>query len=52
MAARPRQLGRTITGPGISAASVQDVVWDGVAGVEYSFDDRLSHVFASAGARD
>ncbi len=46
------QLGRTITGPGISAASVQDVVWDGVAGVEYSFDDRLSHVFASAGARD
>jgi hypothetical protein len=47
------QLGRTITATaGIAAASVQDVVWDGVAGVEYSFDDRLSHVFASAGARD
>jgi hypothetical protein len=46
------QLGRTITATGISAASVQDVVWDGVAGLEYSFDDRLSHVFASAGARD
>ena len=37
---------------GIPAASVQDVVWDGVAGVEYSFDDQLSHVFASVGARD
>lgn len=47
------QLGRTLTAtPGIAAASVQDVVWDGVAGLEYSFDDRLSHVFASAGARD
>ncbi len=44
-------LGRTKT-PNVAAASVQDVVWDGVAGVEYSFDDRLSHVFASAGARD
>jgi hypothetical protein len=45
------QMGRT-KAPGVSAASVQDVVWDGVAGFEYSFDDRLSHVFASAGARD
>ena len=47
------QLGRTITAtPGIPVASVQDVAWDGVAGVEYSFNDRLSHVFASAGVRD
>jgi hypothetical protein len=46
-------LGRTKTAvAGVPAANVQDVVWDGVAGVEYSFDDRLSHVFASAGARD
>jgi Family of unknown function (DUF6029) len=45
------QLGRNVT-TGASAASVQDVVWDGVAGVEYSFGHRLSHVFASAGARD
>jgi hypothetical protein len=47
------QLGRTMTATaGVPASAVQDVVWDGVAGVEYSFDDRLSHVFASAGARD
>jgi hypothetical protein len=47
------QLGRVITATaGLPAASVQDVVWDGVAGVEYSFDDQLSHVFASAGGRD
>jgi Family of unknown function (DUF6029) len=47
------ELGHTITAvAGISAASVQDVVWDGVTGIEYSFDDRLSHVFASVGARD
>ena len=46
------QLGHTKTPNGIAAATVQDVVWDGVLGFEYSFDDRLSHVFASAGARD
>jgi Family of unknown function (DUF6029) len=46
------QLGHTKTSEGIAAASVQDVVWDGVAGFEYSFDDRLSHVFGSAGVRD
>jgi hypothetical protein len=46
------QLGHTKTSQGIAAASVQDVAWDGVAGFEYSFDDRLSHAFASAGARD
>jgi hypothetical protein len=37
---------------GIPAATVQDVVWDGVTGLEYSFNHRLSHVFASVGARD
>jgi hypothetical protein len=47
------QLGHTMVAtPNLPLAAVQDVVWDGVAGVEYSFDDRLSHVFASAGARD
>jgi hypothetical protein len=46
------EFGHTKTPAGIPAASVQDNVWDGVAGVEYAFDDKLSHVFASAGARD
>jgi hypothetical protein len=42
--------GHTITtGP---AKSVQDVVFDGLAGVEQYFDSKLSHVFASVGARD
>jgi hypothetical protein len=46
------QAGRTITATaGYAADKVQDVVWDGVSGLEYSFDDRLSHVFASTGAR-
>ena len=27
-------------------------MFDGAAGIEYSFNDRLSHVFASGGARD
>jgi hypothetical protein len=46
------QSGRTVVSTGLSPASLQDVVWDGVTGFEYSFDDRLSHVFSSAGARD
>ena len=45
------QLGRTVA-PNAPASSVQDVVFDGAAGVEYSFGHRLSHVFASGGARD
>jgi hypothetical protein len=45
-------LGHTKTSVNIAAATVQDVVWDGVAGVEYSFDDKLSHAFVSAGVRD
>jgi len=46
------QLGHTKTSENIPAATVQDVVWDGAGGVELTFDDRLSHVFASAGIRD
>ena len=46
------QFGRTSVQQNIAAASVQDVVWDGVAGFEYTFDDSLSHAFASGGARD
>jgi hypothetical protein len=33
-------------------AKVHDIVWDGIAGVELYFDDKLSHLFAWAGARD
>jgi hypothetical protein len=46
------QLGRTLPAPNTPASSVEDVVWDGVAGFEYTFDERLSHAFASAGVRD
>ncbi len=42
--------GHTIaSGP---AADSQDRVWDGLGGIEWSFDDNLSHVFASTGVRD
>lgn len=46
------QYGHTITSPGVSPASVQDVAWDGIGGFEWYFDDKRSHFFASAGARD
>jgi hypothetical protein len=46
------ELGRTRPALGFSAASVQDVVWDGLAGFELSFDHHLSHAFFSLGARD
>lgn len=36
----------------VPANQVQDTVYDGVGGVEYYFDKKLSHVFVSAGARD
>jgi hypothetical protein len=36
----------------VPAAKVQDDVYDGILGVEWYFDDKLSHVFAWAGARD
>jgi hypothetical protein len=44
------QAGRTIAP--VAANQVQDVVYDGVGGFEYTFDQKLSHVFGSAGARD
>ncbi len=43
-------LGRTLSQ--IPANRVEDTVWDGIAGAEWYFDDKLSHVFAWAGARD
>ena len=43
-------LGRTVSSA--PAAQVHDRVWDGVGGVEWYFDDDLSHVFLRAGARD
>jgi hypothetical protein len=36
----------------VPANTVQDRIWDGIAGFEWTFDDKLSHVFAWAGARD
>jgi hypothetical protein len=42
--------GRTIAP--VPANQVQDVVYDGVGGFEYYFDDKLSHAFVSIGARD
>jgi hypothetical protein len=36
----------------VPANQVQDVVYDGVAGVEYYWDRKLSHAFVSLGARD
>lgn len=42
--------GRTITS--LPAAQVQDRVWDGIGGVEWYFDSKLSRVFATAGVRD
>jgi hypothetical protein len=35
-----------------SPASVRDVVYDGIGGLEWSFDSQLSHLYAWAGARD
>ena len=36
----------------VPAEQVQDDVWDGLAGIEWYSDTRLSHVFVSAGVRD
>ena len=44
--------GTSIAGVGLNADRNQTYVWDGVSGVEWFFDDRLSHLFASTGARD
>ncbi len=35
-----------------AAEQVQDNVWDGLAGVEWYFDAKLSHAFVSVGVRD
>ena len=35
----------------VPANQVEDVVWDGIVGVEYYFDAKMSHSFAWAGAR-
>jgi hypothetical protein len=42
--------GRTLNAA--SPASVHDVVYDGIGGLEWSFDSQLSHLYAWAGARD
>jgi len=42
--------GRTISS--VPADQVQDNVWDGLAGAEWTFDGSLSHAFVSAGVRD
>jgi hypothetical protein len=46
------QFGHTLAPTGVANASVEDVVYDGVGGVEYTFDNHLSHVYASTGVRD
>jgi hypothetical protein len=42
--------GQTIAS--VPANQVQDVVYDGVGGFEYYWDQKLSHAFVSIGARD
>jgi hypothetical protein len=37
---------------GLTAAMVQDTVWDGLAGAEWYFNNKFSHVFASTGLRE
>lgn len=46
------QYGHTIAPLAVASASVEDVVYDGVGGFEYTFDNHRSHVYGSAGARD
>jgi hypothetical protein len=36
----------------LPAAEIEDVVWDGVTGLEWTFNHDLSHVFASGGVRE
>ncbi len=36
----------------LDPATLQDTVWDGLAGVEWTFDGAFSHVFASLGLRE
>ncbi len=42
--------GRTVSA--LPAAQVQDTVWDGLAGVEWTSRSSLSHAFVSLGVRD
>ncbi|MDP9149270.1 MAG: DUF6029 family protein [Myxococcota bacterium] len=42
--------GRTVSS--LRASDVQDRVWDGVGGLEWTFDGAMSHVYFSSGARD
>jgi hypothetical protein len=44
--------GHTIPSPGSTAASADTYVWDALAGIEWFFDDHLSHLFASTGGRN
>jgi hypothetical protein len=36
----------------VPAATVQDTVWDGLAGFEWTFDNKSSHAFVSEGVRE
>ncbi len=42
--------GRSVSS--LAASQVHDRVWDGVGGLEWTFDDAMSHVYFSSGARD
>ncbi len=42
--------GRTVST--LPAAQIEDVIWDGLSGLEWNFDDGLSHVYASGGVRE
>jgi hypothetical protein len=44
--------GHSIGVSGVNADTQQTYVWDGVGGIEWFFDQHLSHLFASTGARD
>jgi hypothetical protein len=44
------QLGHTLAP--VPSPQVEDLVYDGIAGFEYTFDESLSHVYGSTGARD
>jgi hypothetical protein len=44
--------GHTVAPVGVTGAKLEDAVWDGLAGLEFSFDDKFSHAFVSLGLRD
>jgi hypothetical protein len=46
------EAGRTIAPAGSRPEDVRNVVWDGLSGVEWNFDEDKSHVFASGGVRN